>query len=90
VSSRPYLLLGVTAFLFNLGLSLSGFYNWNYDGWAHLFFSSHYMNSWFNTWEPGWFGGFSVTAYPPLVHQLLALLAFIVGLEHAYILFSLF
>jgi hypothetical protein len=90
VSLRPYLLLAGIAFLLNLGLSLSGFYNWNYDGWDHLFFSSHYMNSWFNTWEPGWFGGFSVTTYPPLVTQLIALLAFIVGLEHAYILFSLF
>ena len=84
----PYLLLAGTAFLFNLGLSLSGFYDWNYDSWAHLFFSSHYMNSWFDTWEVGWFAGFSVTTYPPLVAQLLALLAFAIGLEYAYALLS--
>lgn len=88
MSLRPYLLLAGTAFLFNLGLSLSGFYDWNYDSWAHLFLTSHYMNSWFDTWEPQWFGGFSVTTYPPLVAQLLALLAFAVGLEYAYALLS--
>ena len=90
MSRRRYcLFLASTAFLFNLGLSLSGFYDWTYDSWAHLFFSSHYMNSWFDTWEPGWFGGFSVTSYPPLVTQLLGLLAYAIGLEPAYVLLTL-
>lgn len=65
MSLRPYLLLAGAALLFNLGLSLSSFYDWNYDSWNHLFFASHYMNFWFDTWEPRWFGGFSVTSYPP-------------------------
>jgi hypothetical protein len=88
-SLKPYLLLAGTAFLFNLCLSLSGFYDWNWDSWVHLFFSSHYMNSWFDTWELRWFAGFSVTSYPPLVTQLLALFAFPFGLGHAYALVSL-
>ena len=78
---RALLALACSAFAFNLGLSLTGFYNWTFDSWAHLFFASHYMHSWFNTWEPRWFGGFSVTSYPPLVTQLLALGGFVFGLE---------
>jgi hypothetical protein len=82
------LLLGV-AFVLNLGFSLSGFYNWNYDSWAHMFFASHYMNSWFDTWDVRWFGGMSVTSYPPLVTQLLALVGFVTGLEYAYIILNI-
>ncbi len=86
---RPWLFIGLISMCFNLGLSLTGFYNWTYDSWAHMFFASHYMHSWFNTWEPRWFGGFSVTSYPPLVTQILALGGFVFGLENAYALLSL-
>jgi hypothetical protein len=87
-SLRPVLLLAGIAFIFNLGFSLSGFYNWTYDSWAHMFFASHYMNTWFNTWDIRWFDGMTVTSYPPLVTQLLALIGFVVGLTKAYMLLS--
>lgn len=45
-----------------------------YDAYTHLFFASHYLNSWWSTWEPRWYQGFDVVSYPPLAHQLLALL----------------
>ena len=86
---KPILLLAGIAFVFNIGLSLTNYYDYNFDSWAHMFFSSHYMNSWFDTWEPRWFTGFSVTSYPPLVTQLLALLGHVFGLENAYVLLSL-
>src|SRR4029077_9823409 len=51
---------------------------------THIFFADHYRMSWFALWEPRWFGGFSVSAYPPLVHQLIALLSFPLGYEGAF------
>jgi hypothetical protein len=86
---KSVLQLAGISFIANLGLALSGFYNWNYDAWSHLFFASHYLHSWFNTWDPRWFGGFSVTSYPPLVTQLLALGGFVIGLGNSYILLNL-
>ena len=73
----------------NLALSIGGFYNYNFDSWYHMFFASHYMNSWFNMWEPRWFGGFSVASYPPLVTQVLALGGWVIGLPNAYVVLSL-
>ncbi|HEY6101915.1 MAG TPA: glycosyltransferase family 39 protein, partial [bacterium] len=55
-----------------------------FDAEAHLFFASHYYQGWFDPWEPRWYGGFFVFSYPPLVHQLVALLGHIVDLESSY------
>jgi hypothetical protein len=82
------LLFGVSLF-FNLAFSLARFYDWNFDSWSHMFFASHYMHSWFDTWEIRWFGGMSVTSYPPLTTQILAIGGYIFGLETAYSLFTL-
>jgi hypothetical protein len=54
-----------------------------------MFFADHYRRSWFNSWEPKWFGGFSIDGYPPLVHQVIALLSYVLGLQWAYILITL-
>jgi hypothetical protein len=88
-SLKVILLLGGIALVTNLGLCLTNYYDWNFDSWAHMFFASHYTNSWFDTWEPRWYGGFSVTSYPPLVTQLIAGLGYIFGLEYAYVIVSL-
>lgn len=42
---------------------------------------SHYSNHWFEPWNFKWYTGFTVMGYPPLVHQLIALLSFIGGLK---------
>ena len=56
----------------------------SYDANVHIFFASHYAHHWFNPWNLKWFGGFSETTYPPLVHQWIALFSHIMGLQMAY------
>ncbi|UOB19061.1 hypothetical protein [Abyssalbus ytuae] len=71
------LLIGVvyhaTAMFFTL--------EYTYDALIHLFFANHYANSWFEPWNYSWYTGFTVTSYPPLVHQSIALLSFVGGLK---------
>ncbi len=52
-----------------------------YDALIHLFFADHYAQSWFEPWDYRWYTGFTVQAYPPLVHQSIALLSYIGGLK---------
>jgi len=52
-----------------------------YDAFVHMFFADHYVRSWFDPWEPRWYTGFPVTSYPPLGHQLIALLSHVGGLK---------
>jgi hypothetical protein len=61
----------------------------SYDANLHIFFASHYAQHWFNPWNEKWFAGFSQTTYPPLVHQWIALLSWIVGLTEAFMLVQL-
>ena len=68
----------------NLSANLLGLYRYSYDAYTHIFFASHYMRDWVNLWEPRWYGGFPITSYPPLTHQLTALLGFLIGAEASY------
>lgn len=52
-----------------------------YDALIHLFFADHYANSWFEPWNYKWYTGFTVTSYPPLVHQSIGILSLIGGLK---------
>jgi len=52
-----------------------------YDALIHLFFANHYAHSWFEPWNYSWYTGFTVMGYPPLVHQVIALLSLIGGLK---------
>src|SRR4051812_24145616 len=61
----------------------------SYDANTHIFFAAHYANHWFSPWNEKWFAGFSQTTYPPLTHQLIALLSHIFGLSYAYMLVQL-
>lgn len=61
----------------------------SYDANFHMFFASHYAQHWFNPWNEKWFAGFSQTTYPPLVHQWIALLSRVVGLNEAFMLVML-
>ncbi len=83
------LLVAVSGFCLLATAILQGQPFRGYDAYTHIFFASHYLRSWWDTWEPRWYGGFDVVSYPPLAHQLLALLAMVFGLERAYLLFSL-
>src|SRR5437763_17195125 len=55
-----------------------------YDAETHAFFADHYRQSWFNLWEPKWFDGMWMLGYPPLVHQLIALVGMITDVETGY------
>jgi hypothetical protein len=55
-----------------------------YDANFHIFFASHYVNHWFDPWNPKWYAGFSQTTYPPLPQQWVALISHITGLDLAY------
>src|SRR5437879_13574591 len=62
----------------------------SYDANFHMFFASHYAQHWFNPWNEKWFAGFSQTTYPPLVHQWIALLSRLIGLNEAFSVVRLF
>ncbi|MBS7605810.1 MAG: 6-pyruvoyl-tetrahydropterin synthase-related protein [Candidatus Bathyarchaeia archaeon] len=72
------------SFIINLIMVVSNFEERTFDSYAHMFFADHYRRAWFSFWEPRWYGGFYVTVYPPLAHQVIALLGFIAGLEISY------
>jgi hypothetical protein len=63
--------------------------NTSYDANLHIFFASHYAHHWFNPWNEKWFAGFSQTTYPPLTHQWIALLSYVVGLTEGFMLVQL-
>lgn len=67
-------LLGLSL-LFNLPFALLQIERGAFDIFVHTFLADHYRQAWFNLWEPRWYLGFSVASYPPLVHQLIALLS---------------
>ncbi len=60
-----------------------------YDAYVHIFFAEHYASHWFDHWNYKWYTGFTVTSYPPLTHQLIALMSKIVGLKGGFIVVSL-
>jgi hypothetical protein len=72
------------ALCFHGPLVWAGFYRYSYDAGTHEFLADHYLRSPFGLWEPRWFGGFSVSSYPPLVHQLIAALGTLTGVEIAF------
>jgi len=55
-----------------------------FDAWFHMSMASHYAHHWFNPWNEKSFAGFSQTTYPPLLHQWIAVLSYIVGLQYGY------
>ncbi|MEM9339758.1 MAG: hypothetical protein AAGA66_13565 [Bacteroidota bacterium] len=77
------LALAVSIGLVFHGASFLTTLNDTYDIFVHIFFGDHYRRSWFDPWEPKWYTGFSLISYPPMVHQLIALLSFISGLKFA-------
>ncbi|MBI3762419.1 MAG: hypothetical protein HY260_11240 [Chloroflexi bacterium] len=66
---------GLLSLAFNLPLALAGVHRGAYDTYVHIFFADHYRLNWFEGREFRWYTGFSVTSYPPLVHQVIALLS---------------
>ena len=61
-----------------------------YDAYVHIFFASHYAEGWFETWNYKWYTGFTMTSYPPLVHQIIALLSKVLSLKLGFLVWALF
>src|SRR5215216_4610573 len=70
--------------LFHGLLILATRYRLSYDAYVHMFFGDHYRMDWWSLWDVRWYTGFSVTSYPPLVHQLIGGLSHLVGIETAF------
>jgi hypothetical protein len=60
-----------------------------YDAFVHIFFADHYSRFWFEPWEYRWYTGFLTTSYPPLVHQMVALIAKIFPLKVAFSIYAI-
>lgn len=61
-----------------------------YDAFVHMFFADHYSRFWFEPWEYRWYTGFLTISYPPLVHQLIALLSKVFPLKVAFSIYGVF
>ncbi|MEN2281458.1 hypothetical protein AAGF08_04910 [Algoriphagus sp. SE2] len=60
-----------------------------YDAYVHMFFADHYSRFWFEPWEYRWYTGFLTISYPPLVHQLLALISKVFPLKIAFSIYAI-
>ena len=72
------------AFLCSGFFILTAHYRLSYDAFTHMLFASHYAKDWWSLWDTRWYTGFDIVSYPPLVHQLIALLSPVLGLDAAY------
>jgi O-antigen ligase len=81
---RRTLLAILLAFLLHGLFILTARYRSSYDAYTHMLFADHYARDWFSLWDIRWYTGFDVTSYPPLAHQLIALLIPFLGFERAY------
>src|SRR5262245_34976294 len=77
--SRPGASNVAWALAISVPLVLSGQVWHSYDFPTHVFFATHYQRGWWALWETRWFEGFDVASYPPLTHQLAALLGWVIG-----------
>ena len=87
--ARQYYLLALFLALLIHGTLLSFTVGNTYDAYGHMFFGSHYAESWFETWNYKWYTGFTMTSYPPLVHQIIALLSKILSLKLAFLIWAM-
>ena len=79
--TNKYLIAAVILALVFHGTTIFFTLEKTYDALIHLFFAEHYASSWFDPWNYKWYTGFTVTSYPPLVHQAIGALSFIGGLK---------
>ena len=60
-----------------------------YDAFVHMFFADHYARFWFEPWEYRWYTGFLTISYPPLVHQMIAMISKIFPLKIAFCIYAI-
>jgi hypothetical protein len=81
---RRVKLASLLAFVLHGVLILTTRYRLSYDAYNHMFFADHYQQGWWSLWEPRWYTGFEVVSYPPLMHQLMAVLGHVIGVDAAF------
>ena len=89
MTARSWTYLAILLGLVFHGALLPFTYGQTYDAYIHMFFGNHYSLSWFDPWEPRWYTGFTVTAYPPGSHQALGILMRFIDMRIAFILLQL-
>jgi hypothetical protein len=87
--SRGLFLALSTTLAVNVLIQSLQVYRYSYDAYTHIFFIDHYRRDWLSLWDIRWYGGFSVVAYPPLAHQLTAILSFIFDIQLSYQIMSI-
>ena len=89
MTARSWTYMAILLGLVFHGALLPFTYGQTYDAYIHMFFGNHYSISWFDPWEPRWYTGFTVTAYPPGSHQALGILIRFIDMRIAFILLQL-
>jgi len=88
-NSKSYYYIALVLGLMFHGAILFFTFEKTYDAYVHMFFAEHYASSWFESWNAKWYTGFTITSYPPLVHQIVALFSKVVGLKLGFYIWSL-
>lgn len=86
---KKLLLIAMSLVLLTHGIIIYFTLPGTYDAYVHIFFADHYSRSWFEPWEYRWYTGFLTTSYPPLVHQLVALISKIFPLKIAFCIYAI-
>ncbi|MEO0594607.1 MAG: hypothetical protein AAF126_00685 [Chloroflexota bacterium] len=81
---RLLILAVIGTIVFHAGLLFNGTLWGTYDAFVHMFFADHYARGWFDLWEERWYTGFTMVSYPPLTHQITALLSFVSSIKTGY------
>lgn len=85
IKPRNIVYLAIVLALLLHGALLPFTYGQTYDAYIHMFFADHYNQQWFDPWETRWYTGFTVTAYPPGSHQLVAVLMHFMDMRAAFV-----
>lgn len=86
---KKLLLVAMSMVLLTHGVILYFTLPQTYDAFVHLFFADHYARFWFEPWEYRWYTGFLTISYPPLVHQIIALISKVFPLKIAFCIYAI-
>ncbi|MBS4064231.1 MAG: hypothetical protein KGZ74_06700 [Chitinophagaceae bacterium] len=88
-NGKKLLLIALSLVLLTHGIIIYFTLPKTYDAFVHIFFADHYSRFWFEPWEYRWYTGFLTTSYPPLVHQVIALISKVFPLKVAFSIYAI-
>ncbi|MBB5634975.1 hypothetical protein HDE68_000860 [Pedobacter cryoconitis] len=86
---KKFLLVAMSLALITHGVIIYFTLPKTYDAYVHIFFADHYSRFWFEPWEYRWYTGFLTISYPPLVHQMIALISKIFPLKVSFCIYAI-